>query len=248
MSVFMDAFRERLGKRTGFYEVCGIIDQQGRVYPLGSDTKVLSTIFELIARPVIFELAQEHGLDVREPNSQNHYPDFTLLKDEADKKKIAIDVKTTYRRDNGTFGYTLGGYTSFIRPGQEKKNIVYSFDEYAEHWVVGFVYDRVATKKSADANIFKVAQLEEIPLAFSNVEFFIQEKWRISSDRAGSGNTTNIGSITGKLDDFVQGKGLFKSEDEFLDYWRGYGRTSSERLKSYSTIEAFRRLKIALEK
>jgi hypothetical protein len=93
------------------------------------------------------------------------------------------------------------------------------------------------------AFIFKVEQLKEIPLAFSNVEFFVQEKWRIASDRAGSGNTTNIGSITGKLDDFVQGNGVFKSEDEFLEYWRGYGRTSSERIKSYGTIEAFRRLK-----
>jgi hypothetical protein len=28
------------------YGVCGIIDWKGRIYPLGSDTKVISTIFE----------------------------------------------------------------------------------------------------------------------------------------------------------------------------------------------------------
>ena len=199
MTEFMNALKTELTARTGFYEVCGIVDRERRVYPLGSDTKVLSTVFELIARPVIFQLAEERGLQVVEPASQNHYPDFTLLKNNADHDKIAIDVKTTYRKPNGMFTYTLGGYTSFIRKGNEGKNIVFPFNQYAAHWVIGFVYDRVATKKSADSHIFDVSDLQKIPLAFANVAFFIQEKWRISSDRAGSGNTTNIGSITADL-------------------------------------------------
>ena len=185
-------------------------------------------------------MAAERGYEVVEPESQNHYPDFTLLKSKGDHAKIAIDVKTTYRKQNGTFYYTLGGYTSFIREGNERKNIVFPFNEYAEHWVIGFVYDRVATKKSAAAHIFDVSELATIPLAFSNVEFFVQEKWRISSDRAGSGNTTNIGSITGKLDEFRSGNGIFESEEEFLAYWRGYERTGAERRTAYSTIAGFR--------
>ena len=237
----METLRTRLSDRTGFYEVCGIIDRESRIYPLGSDTKVLSTIFELIARPVIFQLAEEYGFHVIEPKSQNHYPDFTLLKSEIDKKKIAIDVKTTYRKSNKTFNYTLGGYTSFIRKGNERKNIVFPFNEYAEHWVIGFVYDRIITKKSADSHIFNVSDLGKIPLPFANVDFFVQEKWRISSDRAGSGNTTNIGSITATLEDFHQGKGVFESEEEFLAYWRGYAKTDSERRKNYRSIDGFRK-------
>ncbi len=217
-----------------------MVDRERRVYPLGSDTKVLSTIFELIARPVIFQLAEECGYDVVEPESQNHYPDFTLMKGIVDRAKIAIDVKTTYRKSNGTFTYTLGGYTSFIREGNEAKNIVFPFNQYAEHWVIGFVYDRVATKKSAAAHIFNVSELAAIPLAFSNVEFFVQEKWRIASDRAGSGNTTNIGSINAVLKDFRLGRGVFESEEEFLSYWRGYERTKAERQTSYGTIAEFR--------
>jgi hypothetical protein len=240
MFEFMEALKKQLTARTGFYEVCGIVDRERRVYPLGSDTKVLSTIFELIARPVIFQLAEERGFNVIEPESQNHYPDFTLLRNTSDTKKIAIDVKTTYRKLNGTFNYTLGGYTSFIRKGNETKNIVFHFDQYAAHWVIGFVYDRVATKKSADSHIFDVSELQNIPLPFANVEFFVQEKWRISSDRAGSGNTTNIGSISAKLDAFQAGRGVFKSEEEFLAYWRGYERTDKERQSTYSTIAAFR--------
>ena len=33
---------------------------------------------------------------------------------------------------------------------------------------------------------------------FDDVRVFVQEEWRISSDKAGSGNTTNIGSIRGE--------------------------------------------------
>ena len=222
------------------YCVSGIITKSAQVYPLGSDTKVLSTIFELISRPVVYRVAERLGLTVVEPSVQNHYPDFTLHKNEGDNKKIAVDVKTTYRVAAGDrFSYTLGGYTSFIRPGNEGKNIVYSFDKYAEHWVIGFVYERVATKKSAAEHVYKLSELENIPLPFKAVDMFVEEKWRIASDRAGSGNTTNIGSIDGTMDDFRAGKGPFKSEEEFLSYWRGYGRTSADR-GNYKNIGEFR--------
>ncbi len=68
----------------------------------------------------------------------------------------------------------------------------------------------------------------------------MQEKWRIAGDRAGSGNTANVGSIYGTIDDFSFGKGVFNSEEEFLEYWRGYKRTNQERQSSYSNIHEFR--------
>ena len=68
----------------------------------------------------------------------------------------------------------------------------------------------------------------------------MQEKWKIAGDKAVSGNTTNIGSIRGTIKDFQQGNGPFVSEKEFTEYWRGYRKTSRERLKSYSDISEFR--------
>ncbi len=224
------------------YRVCGVVDKGRKVYPLGADTKVLSTIFELISRPPVYLTAKRLNLEVIEPTVQNHYPDFTLLKNANDNKKIAIDVKTTYRNSNGTFGYTLGGYTSFIR-GTGSKNIVFPFSHYAEHWVIGFVYDRVAAKKAAAEHVFSIDELQNIPLPFDNVEIFVQEKWRIASGSAGSGNTTNIGSINATIEEFRSGSGPFESEEEFLEYWRGYERTANERLKRYSTVAGFRALK-----
>jgi flavorubredoxin len=64
---------------------------------------------------LIREIASKHGYQVEE-SPQTIYPDFTLLKSQKDKNKIAIDIKTTYRRGaNKSFVYTLGSYTSFLR-------------------------------------------------------------------------------------------------------------------------------------
>ena len=84
-------------------------------------------------------------------------------------------------------------------------------------------------------------ELEGIPPPFDDVEFFVNEKWRIASDRAGSGNTTNIGSIRGTIEDFREGNGPFVSEEEFLAYWRTYGRTAQDRTR-FSDLQGFRRL------
>ena len=234
---------EELAKLTHAYEVCGIIDKSGCVYPLGADTKVLSTIFELVSRPAVYAAAKRLGMEVIEPSVQNHYPDFTFVHPGRESGKIALDVKTTYRtKSSEKFSYTLGGYTSFIRTGNEKKNIVFDFREYGEHWCIGFVYDRIGTKKAQSTHSYAVGDISNIPLPFQNVQTFVQEKWKISSDKAGSGNTTNIGSISGHLSDFEKGNGPFTSEQEFLEYWRGYGRTKSART-SFSNISEFRSLK-----
>jgi Restriction endonuclease EcoRV len=145
------------------FEVCGFINRKQEVFPLGSDTKVLSTVFELLCRPIVNECAERFDYKVVEPTVQNHYPDFTLHKPSEPLRKIAIDVKTTYRdREGGRFSYTLGGYTSFIREGNERKNIVFPFGDYASHWVIGFVYTRTINRKSVSSAICELNKLDEI--------------------------------------------------------------------------------------
>lgn len=199
------------------------------MYPLGSDTKVISTLFEIVTRQAVAKYADSEGLQLIEPTKQNHYPDFTLMHDHDDQHKIAIDVKTTYLNKGKTqFGYTLGGYTSYIRPETESKNIVFPYSEYKEHWIIGFVYKRKQEKRVASGKIYSFRTLDKVPVPFEDVDVFMQEKWRIAGDKAGSGNTTNIGSIKGTMNDFVDGNGVFESEEEFLEYWRGYKRSAKE--------------------
>ena len=221
------------------YGVCGIIDRRGRIYPLGSDTKVLSTLFENIARRAVASYAAQQGLTLYDAEKQNYYPDFTLAARRNDQHKIAIDVKTTYQTAaDDRCSFTLGSYTSFLRNGV--KNILFPYSEYAEHWIIGFVYRRVAVDAAAVARLYSVDELAAIPAPFADVEVFVQEKWCIAGDRAGSGNTANIGSIVGTGADFRQGRGVFQSESEFLAYWRSYGRTAAERQPLYRNISEFR--------
>lgn len=223
------------------YSLCGIVDRRARVYPLGSDTKVISTLFEIVARQAVMAYAKSVGLQLVEPTKQNYYPDFTLMRNEKDQEKIAIDVKTTYRKEKKPqFNYTLGSYTSYIRTETEKKNIVFPYSQYGEHWIIGFVYKRSERERDISGRIYSCETLDQIPIPFDDVEVFMQEKWRIAGDRAGSGNTANIGSIDGTITEFSAGNGVFDSEEEFLEYWRGYKRTERERRSSYSNIHEFR--------
>lgn len=46
---------------------------------------------------------------------------------------------------------------------------------------------------------------------------FAEEKWKIASDKGGSGNTANIGSIK-SIEDLISGNGVFaKAGEEIFD-------------------------------
>lgn len=74
----------------------------------------------------------------------------------------------------------------------------------------------------------KTYTVEDLPNILSVVkdfDFFVQEKWKIASDKPGSGNTKNIGS-TKIINELKNGNGLFTNlengEDIFNDYWMYY--------------------------
>lgn len=245
---FKEEFEKKLQQHSLAYKIQGVLADNNKIYPLGTDTKVISSIFELVSRPLIYEIAKEHGLQVREPKAQNVYPDFTLMIDEVDTRKIAVDVKTTYREGNESkVRFTLGSYTSFIREKTKAKNIEFPYDQYAEHWIIGYIYKRKSSEETP-AHIYDIKDINKIPIPFEEVQVFVQEKWRIAGHSAGSGNTTNIGSILGTIADFEVGHGTFSSEQEFLDYWRNYGRTAQERESLYNNLEGYRDWKAKQEK
>jgi hypothetical protein len=72
-----------------------------------------------------------------------------------------------------------------------------------------------------------------------SVDGFFQEKWKIASDKPGSGNTKNIGSISAVMYDFQNPKPIFKNEEEFIKYWRQYPLTSKD--NSFSDIQSYRK-------
>lgn len=72
-----------------------------------------------------------------------------------------------------------------------------------------------------------VKTLRDITSVMTDLIFFACEKWELASDRQGSGNTANIGSIQ-HIDDILNGRGVFSrlGEKHFDEYWKNYGKIS----------------------
>lgn len=204
------------------WEAKGFHGADGRVYPFGTDTKVLSTVFEAFCAPIILNIAEKHDYEVTFAK-QTIYPDFTLTPQGKSSDRIAVDVKTTYRKhEDSQIRFTLGSYTSFLRNG--KKNISFPYDQYCHHWIIGFVYRR---REGIAAKVYGTSDPEHMLCPYEDIHYFIQEKYRIAGKRPGSGNTANIGSFPTKdLSNLRAGKGPFAEtgEEAFEEYWRNYGQ------------------------
>lgn len=199
----------------------GIVDSKKRLYTISDDTKLISKIFELVSIPIITKAVEPYIKSWEIEERQTVYPDLTLILSGSSPNKIAIDIKSTYRKGS-TAGFTLGSYTAYLRP-PFTKNISYPYNDYLEHWIVGFIYDRVPDVKP---EIVDISALDKIIAPIKNVEAIVWQKWQLASDRPGSGNTANIGSVRG-LEELRRGQGTFtkfgeKGKDVFEDYWRNF--------------------------
>jgi len=223
--------------RTGIeWHIKGVVNGKGNLYTVSNDTKLISKVFELVSFPVIIEAVKPYIKRWESEERQTFYPDLTLIFPGEAPNKIAVDIKSTYRKPGNRAGFTLGSYTAYMRP-PFTKNIRYSYPEYREHWIVGFIYSRVP---GVEPDVVKINDLDKVIAPINNVELIIREKWQIASDRPGSGNTTNIGSVT-YIDALRDGKGTFtqfgeKGKEIFEDYWRNFDRNIP---RKYNNIDEY---------
>lgn len=225
------------------WEAVGFLTKDDKVYPFGTDSKVLSTIFESLSAPLVQQIAENFDY-VMESAPQTIYPDLTLTPKGGKPPRIAIDIKTTYRNFNTAgklqpFRYTLGSYTSFLRSPKATKNIKYPYGEYGEHWIIGFLYTRV---DGVAAKVYARQKVGEMLCPYCDVEYFIQKKYKIIGLAPGSGNTANIGSFpTSDIQALRDGLGPFSEYGKELcdNYWSNYGRTAANR--EYTNIKEFLR-------
>jgi len=79
-------------------------------------------------------------------------------------------------------------------------------------------------KKVGERSVTTVKNLKSITSVIRDFEFFAAEKWKIASDRQGSGNTANIGSVL-DIEDLKNENGIFSKlgEEWFDEYWINYG-------------------------
>jgi len=244
---FASKLMEYVSTDNGDWTVKGFIDVYKNIYTISSDTKIVSKILEIHIFPQILEFAESIGYKLILAEKQNWYPDLTFIHKKNEDVKFALDIKTTFRRNDKTAGFTLGSHGGYFRERDKDKNIQFPYNQYLGHYCLGIIYTRTDVSDDLDeTEIFQVEELQEeyetpakkvgerkittvknlksITSVIKDFDFFAAEKWKIASDKQGSGNTANIGSIF-DIDDLKNENGIFSQlgEEWFDEYWINHG-------------------------
>jgi hypothetical protein len=247
LTEFVETLKRHVSTEDEQWTVKGFIDVFRNIYTISADTKIVSKILEIHLFPRLLEFAAQNGYRIVLAEQQNYYPDLSFVKADDDNIKFAVDLKTTYRLpDNPEFcnGFTLGSHGEYFINRKSNKNIQFPYSEYLGHFCLGIIYSRADSEKIYESKPHHLEELQSITSVISDFQFFVREKWEISSDYQGSSNTANIGSIT-KISDILEGNGVFKSLGEkwFDDYWINYGKiqitTPDGKVKKVSLLKEY---------
>ena len=244
---FVTELKSHVSTADGQWSIKGFIDVFQNVYTISSDTKIVSKILEIHLFPRILQFAQTNGYKVVLADHQNYYPDISFVKADDETIKFAIDFKTTYRNPKKPHlcnGFTLGSHGKYFENRGSTKNIQFPYGSYSAHFCLGIIYDRNEKATIDETKLYKIDELQSIGSVVSNFQFFVAEKWKIASDKGGSGNTANIGSIN-NINDIVNGRGMFSKLGEhwFDEYWMNYKKITVQDAdgdtKKISTLRQF---------
>jgi hypothetical protein len=225
---FVASLQSLLSDDSGQWTIKGFIDAYKNVYTISSDTKIISKILEIHIFPKLLAMADEYGYKLVLADHQNYYPDVSFVNAADDAIRFAVDFKTTYRiplKPELCNGFTLGSHGKYFQDRTSNKNIQFPYSTYSGHYCIGIIYDRTGKYDIDETRIYDVNNLCAITSVIKNFQFFVAEKWRIASDKSGSGNTANIGSIK-NIEDILNGHGIFHElgEEWFDDYWMNYNK------------------------
>ncbi len=256
---FTSKLVEYVSTDNGDWSIKGFIDVYKNIYTISSDTKIVSKILEIHIFPQILQFAENIGYKIILAEKQNWYPDLTFVNKKNEAIKFAVDLKTTFRRNDKTAGFTLGSHGGYFKERDKDKNIQFPYNHYAGHFCLGVIYTRtdladdlaeteiyhiqelqekseLSNKRVGEREVTTIQNLKSIASVIKDFDFFVAEKWKIASDKQGSGNTANIGSIV-DIADLKSGNGIFSQlgEEWFDEYWINYGAATM--LKDGKTLK-----------
>lgn len=254
---FVSSLKEYISTEDGQWTVKGFVDIFNNVYTISADTKIVSKILEIHLFPKILHFAQSIGYKVVLAEHQNYYPDISFVKADNESIKFAVDFKTTYRNPKKPYlcnGFTLGSHGAYFENRTSTKNIQFPYGSYSGHFCLGIIYDRTDSATIDETKTHRIDELHAIASVVKNFQFFVIEKWRIASDKGGSGNTANIGSIN-NIADIIAGRGMFSKlgENWFDEYWMNYrkitiqdGKGGTKKISSLREFVAYKNGDISL--
>ncbi len=250
---FADKLEKYVSTDNGDWSVKGFIDVYKNIYTISSDTKIVSKILEIHIFPQILQFADSIGYKLILAEKQNWYPDLSFVHKKNEEVKFAVDIKTTFRRNHKTAGFTLGSHGAYFKERDKSKNIQFPYNQYTGHYCLGVIYTRTdlsedfpeteiyqvqdlleeydkPNKKVGEREVTTVKNLKSITSVIKDFDFFAAEKWKIASDKQGSGNTANIGSIF-DIADLKNENGIFSQlgEEWFDEYWINHGSATMMR-------------------
>lgn len=237
---FVGMFQRHISSEDGQWTVKGFIDIFKNIYTISADTKIVSKILEIHLFPKIMDFANKYGYKIVLAEHQNYYPDISFVKTANEKIKFAVDFKTTYKNPSKPHlcnGFTLGSHGEYFENRKSTKNIQFPYSEYSGHFCLGIIYSRVDGATIDETKTYDISRLKSISSVVKDFQFFVVEKWKIASDKGGSGNTANIGSII-HIDDIVNGRGMFSKLGEkwFDEYWINYKKIKTTNDKNETVI------------
>ena len=223
---FVAKLKNYVSTDDGQWTIKGFIDVFKNVYTVSSDTKIVSKILEIHLFPEILKFAQINKYKVVLAEHQNYYPDISFIKNDDESIRFAVDFKTTYRNPKKPHlcnGFTLGSHGEYFENRTSTKNIQFPYGSYLGHFCLGIIYDRLNSATIDETKLQSIGELHSIISVIKNFQFFLTEKWKIASDKGGSGNTANIGSIN-NISHIINGQGMFSKLGEhwFDEYWMNY--------------------------
>ncbi|MCU0426513.1 MAG: EcoRV family type II restriction endonuclease [Candidatus Kapabacteria bacterium] len=238
LTAFSSELEKVISTGNGEWSVKGFIDIYKNVYTISSDTKIISKILEIHIFPHLLRFAEEIGYKILLAPHQNYYPDITFVHKKHDEVKFAVDIKTTYRKENGLCAFTLGSHGAYFKERDKSKNILFPYNHYLGHFCLGIVYSRIiaASDVQAETRVYRIQDLQSISSVIGNFDFFAAEKWKIAGDKQGSGNTANIGTML-SIEDLRAENGMFSQlgEEWFDEYWINFG--SATMIKDGRTVK-----------
>ncbi|MGX2967908.1 type II restriction endonuclease [Ursidibacter sp. B-7004-1] len=242
---FVSTLQPKISDQDGKWSVKGFIDTYKNIYTISADTKIVSKVLEIHFFPLILKFAEENDYRIVLPEHQNYYPDISFVSKTDENIRFAVDFKTTYRNPQKPHlcnGFTLGSHGAYFTDRQSTKNIQFPYSSYLGHYCLGIIYDRTSLSEIDETKIYSLDKLRSISSVIGNFQFFVTEKWKIASDKSGSGNTANIGSIN-NIDDIISGNGMFSKlgEEWFDDYWINYKKIQVKQSDNkYKTINSLK--------
>ena len=238
---FVQDLSNKISDSHGKWSIKGFIDIYKNIYTISSDTKIISKILEIHLFPLLVQFATKYGYKIVLAEHQNYYPDISFVDIKNENIRFALDLKTTYRKTETLCnGFTLGLHGEYFTDRNSTKNIQFSYNSYLGHYCLGVIYNRTSPEKIDETKIFKLKQLNTISSVIGDFQFFVAEKWKIASDKRGSGNTANIGSIE-NIQDILNGNGMFSKlgEEWFNDYWINYSKIKDSNGKLITNLLDF---------